>query len=254
MRNNLALFITFLLGLFIIIGVIIAFFLKKKSKVLDFIFAFAFSLLVMLIILDLLPEAIEHLTLKNIHLFLIFSMLGLLLFKLLDNFIPEHAVNTDHKLNAKEEKENITHIGLLATIALIIHNIVEGMAIYLTSCNDISLGLIMSVGVGLHNIPLGIIITTTLNMGNNKKPVKYYACLGSLVISSFIGGLIPYLLNINTVNDTIIGSLLALTLGMLLYIIIFELFPKVIKTKDKKITFAGIITGFLILFLGSFVG
>ena len=32
MRNNLALFITFLLGLFIIIGVIIAFFLKKKSK------------------------------------------------------------------------------------------------------------------------------------------------------------------------------------------------------------------------------
>ena len=251
MRNNLALFITFLLGLFIIIGVIIAFFLKKKSKVLDFIFAFAFSLLVMLIILDLLPEAIEHLSLKNMHLFLLFTMLGLLLFKVLDNFIPEHA---DHKLTVKEEKENIMHIGLLATIALIIHNIVEGMAIYLTSCNDISLGLMMSIGVGLHNIPLGIIITATLNMSNNKKPVKYYACLGSLVISSFVGGLIPYLLNINTVNETVIGSLLALTLGMLLYIIIFELFPKVIKTKDKKITLAGIITGFFILFLGSFVG
>ena len=251
MRNNLALFITFLLGLFIIIGVIIAFFLKKKSKVLDFIFAFAFSLLVMLIILDLLPEAIEHLSLKNMHLFLLFTMLGLLLFKVLDNFIPEHA---DHKLTVKEENENIMHIGLLATIALIIHNIVEGMAIYLTSCNDISLGLMMSIGVGLHNIPLGIIITATLNMSNNKKPVKYYACLGSLVISSFVGGLIPYLLNINTVNETVIGSLLALTLGMLLYIIIFELFPKVIKTKDKKITLAGIITGFLILFLGSFVG
>ena len=250
MRNNLALFITFLLGLFIIIGVIISFFLRKKSKVLDFIFALALSLLTMLIIMDLLPEAIEHLTLRGIHLFLLFSMLGLLVFKFLDNFIPDHE---DHKLTKKEEKQNISHIGLLATVALIIHNLVEGMAIYLTASNDISLGLLMSIGVGLHNVPLGIIITATLNMSDEKK-WKYYVCLGSLFISSFVGGLIPYLLNISTVSNTVIGSLLSITLGMLLYIIIFELLPKVLKTKNKKATILGILVGFLILFLGSFIG
>lgn len=249
MHNTLALFITFLLGFFIIIGVIIAFFLKKQQKVLDFIFAFALSLLTMLILVDLLGHTIEHLGIKHIYLFIIFTCLGLLIFKIIDDFIPEHE---DNKMTKKEEKKNIIHIGLLATIALIIHNFVEGMAIYLTATNDVSLGIMMSIGVGLHNIPLGIIITTTLTNEDNTS--KTLLCIGSLFISSFLGGLFLYLLNINAVSDTIIGSLLALTIGMLLYIIIFELYPKVKKTKNKKITFIGLGCGILITLLSMIMG
>ena len=73
MSNTLALFITFLLGVFILIGTIISFFIKKQDKVLDFIFAFALSLLSMLIIIDLLPEIIEHLGITYIYLFLLFG-------------------------------------------------------------------------------------------------------------------------------------------------------------------------------------
>ena len=249
MHNNLALFITFLLGFFIIIGVIIAFFLKKQQKVLDFIFAFALSILTMLILLDLLGHTIEHLGIKHIYLFILFTCLGLLIFKIIDDFVPEHE---DNKMTKKEEKKNIVHIGLLATIALIIHNFVEGMAIYLTSTNDINLGIMMALGVGLHNIPLGIIITTTLN--NDEKLGKYIFCIISLFISSFLGGLLLYLLNINTVSDVVIGSLLALTIGMLLYIIIFELYPKVKKTKNKKITIIGLISGIVIALISMLLG
>ena len=249
MHNNLALFITFLLGFFIIIGVIIAFFLKKQQKVLDFIFAFALSILTMLILVDLLGHTIEHLGIKHIYLFILFTCLGLLIFKIIDDFVPEHE---DNKMTKKEEKKNIVHIGLLATIALIIHNFVEGMAIYLTSTNDINLGIMMALGVGLHNIPLGIIITTTLN--NDEKLGKYIFCIISLFISSFLGGLLLYLLNINTVSDVVIGSLLALTIGMLLYIIIFELYPKVKKTKNKKITIIGLISGIVIALISMLLG
>ena len=249
MHNNLALFITFLLGFFIIIGVIIAFFLKKQQKVLDFIFAFALSILTMLILLDLLGHTIEHLGIKHIYLFILFTCLGLLIFKIIDEFVPEHE---DNKMTKKEEKKNIVHIGLLATIALIIHNFVEGMAIYLTSTNDINLGIMMALGVGLHNIPLGIIITTTLN--SEEKIGKYIFCIISLFISSFLGGLLLYLLNISTVSDVVIGSLLALTIGMLLYIIIFELYPKVKKTKNKKITIIGLISGVIIALVSMLLG
>ena len=249
MHNTLALFITFLLGFFIIIGVIIAFFLKKQKKVLDFIFAFALSILTMLILVDLLGHTIEHLGIKHIYLFILFTCLGLLIFKIIDDFVPEHE---DAKMTKKEEKKNIVHIGVLATIALIIHNFVEGMAIYLTSANDINLGIMMALGVGLHNIPLGIIITTTLN--SDKNTGKYLFCIISLFISSFLGGLLLYLLNINTVSDIVIGSLLALTIGMLLYIIIFELYPKVKKTTNKKITIIGLITGVIIALIGMFIG
>lgn len=249
MHNTLALFITFLLGLFIIIGVIIAFFLKKQKKVLDFIFAFALSILTMLILVDLLGHTIEHLGIKHIYLFILFTCLGLLIFKIIDDFVPEHE---DAKMTKKEEKKNIVHIGILATIALIIHNFVEGMAIYLTAANDINLGIMMALGVGFHNIPLGIIITTTLN--SDKNTGKYLFCIISLFISSFLGGLLLYLLNINTVSDIVIGSLLALTIGMLLYIIIFELYPKVKKTTNKKITIIGLVTGVIIALIGMFIG
>ena len=249
MHNTLALFITFLLGFFIIIGVIIAFFLKKQKKVLDFIFAFALSILTMLILVDLLGHTIEHLGIKHIYLFILFTCLGLLIFKIIDDFVPEHE---DAKMTKKEEKKNIVHIGVLATIALIIHNFVEGMAIYLTSANDINLGIMMALGVGIHNIPLGIIITTTLN--SDKNTGKYLFCIISLFISSFLGGLLLYLLNINTVSDIVIGSLLALTIGMLLYIIIFELYPKVKKTTNKKITIIGLVTGVIIALVGMFIG
>lgn len=249
MHNTLALFITFLLGFFIIIGVIIAFFLKKQKKVLDFIFAFALSILTMLILVDLLGHTIEHLGIKHIYLFILFTCLGLLIFKIIDDFVPEHE---DVKVTKNEEKKNIVHIGVLATIALIIHNFVEGMAIYLTSANDINLGIMMALGVGIHNIPLGIIITTTLN--SDKNTGKYLFCIISLFISSFLGGLLLYLLNINTVSDIVIGSLLALTIGMLLYIIIFELYPKVKKTTNKKITIIGLVTGVIIALIGMFIG
>ena len=249
MHNTLALFITFLLGFFIIIGVIIAFFLKKQKKVLDFIFAFALSILTMLILTDLLGHTIEHLGIKHIYLFILFTCLGLLIFKIIDDFVPEHE---DAKMTKNEEKKNIVHIGVLATIALIIHNFVEGMAIYLTSANDINLGIMMALGVGLHNIPLGIIITTTLN--SDKNTGKYLFCIISLFISSFLGGLLLFLLNINAVSDIVIGSLLALTIGMLLYIIIFELYPKVKKTTNKKITIIGLVTGVIIALIGTFIG
>ena len=249
MHNTLALFITFLLGFFIIIGVIIAFFLKKQKKVLDFIFAFALSILTMLILTDLLGHTIEHLGIKHIYLFILFTCLGLLIFKIIDDFVPEHE---DAKMTKNEEKKNIVHIGVLATIALIIHNFVEGMAIYLTSANDINLGIMMALGVGLHNIPLGIIITTTLN--SDKNTGKYLFCIISLFISSFLGGLLLFLLNINAVSDIVIGSLLALTIGMLLYIIIFELYPKVKKTTNKKITIIGLVTGVIIALIGMFIG
>ena len=249
MHNTLALFITFLLGFFIIIGVIIAFVLKKQKKVLDFIFAFALSILTMLILVDLLGHTIEHLGIKHIYLFILFTCLGLLIFKIIDDFVPEHE---DAKMTKNEEKKNIVHIGVLATIALIIHNFVEGMAIYLTSANDINLGIMMALGVGIHNIPLGIIITTTLN--SDKNTGKYLFCIISLFISSFLGGLLLYLLNINTVSDIVIGSLLALTIGMLLYIIIFELYPKVKKTTNKKITIIGLVTGVIIALIGTFIG
>ena len=60
MNVKLGLLVTLLLGLFILLGALIAFFIKKKEKVVDFSLGLAFGVITMLVITDLLPEIIEE--------------------------------------------------------------------------------------------------------------------------------------------------------------------------------------------------
>ena len=234
-----ALFIALSLGIYIGIGAILAVLTKRQHKIIDLIFGLAFTLLIMLIITDLLPEAIDLLGISHIWAFLMFGCLGLLLFKVLDSFVPDHL---DSKMTKKDEENNIVHIGILSILALIIHNIIEGMAVYLTASKSVSLGVVMSLGVGLHNVPLGMIVTSVFYQTKQKGYAPFLYIL-LFAISSFFGGFVLYLFNVTALNDFIIGSLLSLTIGMLLYILAFELWPRIRKTKNKKYTIYGLIVG-----------
>mgnify|MGYP003300678971 CR=1 FL=1 len=150
---KLGLLTTLLLGIFIFIGALIALLIKRKEKVVDFSLGLAFGVLIMLGITHMLPETIETLGIKYIYLFIIFTAIGYLLLKLLDKFIPDH--DDDHTTHEDDDK-NLKHIGLVSSIALIIHNIVEGMAIYILATSDIKAAFITCIGIGLHNIPLGL--------------------------------------------------------------------------------------------------
>ena len=72
----IGLVITLLLGIFVLIGALAAFLASKKGQITDFSLGLAFSVIIMLIILDLVPDIIEHLGLKYIWLFLIFTFLN----------------------------------------------------------------------------------------------------------------------------------------------------------------------------------
>ena len=87
----IGLLVTLLLGIFILIGSLIAFIIKKKQKVIDFSLGLAFSVIIMLIILDIIPEIIENMKTKYIWLFLICVVIGYVILKVLDNFIPDHS-------------------------------------------------------------------------------------------------------------------------------------------------------------------
>ena len=216
----IALFITLSLSIFIGIGAILAVLTKRQPKVIDLIMGLAFSLILMLILTDLLPETIELLGIKNLWAFLM--------------------------TKKEENSNNIIHIGILSIIALVLHNIVEGMAIYLTSCKSVTLGAMMSLGVGLHNVPLGMVVTSVFYQAKQKGYTPFLAVL-VFAISSFFGGFILFLFNITVLNDFIIGIFLSFTIGMLLYILVFELWPKVKHSKNRNYSIYGIIMGVLLI-------
>lgn len=244
---------TFLLGIFIIVGAIIAFIAKNNEKFISFSIALAFGVMSTLIIVDLLPEAIEVLEFSQKIYTCLFilagTIAGFVLLKILDKFIPDH---DDDFETEEDDDRNLTHIGLVSSIALVIHNIVEGMAIYLLISSDFKAGIMAIIGVGLHNIPLGMIIASTFYKGNKSIKKTMLIILG-ISLSTFAGGLLVSVPVLSQMMDAIEGVSLTLTIGMLLYIVIMELLPKIIHTKNLKITVIGVISGIFLLVITLFL-
>lgn len=248
-RYVIGLITTLLLGLFIVIGALIALLVNKKSKVIEFSIGLAFGVIVALIITDLLPEIFENLGFRYIYVFLIGTVLGFGILKVLDNFIPDHH---EHKMSKEEINENLVHIGVMTSVALILHNVIEGMAVYSSCLSNAGLGIALTLGIGFHNIPLGMVIASSFyHSTKNLKRTVITVLIVSL--STFLGGAVMYLLKLTEISSMLLGILLSLTLGMLIFIVIDELLPKMSDIRNKKVTFLGVVVGICLLLLSMFV-
>lgn len=245
-----ALLITTGAGLFFLIGLLINRISKNKKGLFIFSLALAFMVMIGLISFDLAPELI-----KNISSYTILNKIivgggsifsGFLILKILDILIPHH--HHDHheeKDDIEEHNDNMYHIGLITSLALIIHNIIEGGAIYLNSIASLKVGLLMALGVGLHNIPLGMEICTTLNLA--KKSLKKKIIPISLItLSTGLGAVLMLLVNIDK-NIIFASILIGITIGMLTYLIIFELLKEIKKNITSIHTIIGLICGMIIV-------
>lgn len=224
--------ITLLFGLPILLGTIVILFCKSSKKLTELSISMAFGVLLFLIFLELIPETLEKLDYLSL---LFYGMIGLLLLKGLDYFIPEH--------HHSKDKHHISHIGFMAAIALLLHNLIEGMALYTALKTNLTLGLLIGIGVGLHNIPMGIIIGSTLKEANYSSFKIILISLG-VSLSTFLGGLLAYFFQ-NVITDYVLGIMLAVTLGMLVYIVFFELLEHIQHQKKENNILGFLIGAFL---------
>ena len=234
----MALLLTLLSGLFFLIGVIVYRFVKHKKELTIGAMACALIVILGLICFDLVPELLE---IKKWYLILC-VVIGLLFLLLIDKLIPHH--HHEHKENdeaTKEHQGHLEHIGFITILALILHNMVESMALYSVASDNLTSGTLMCLGIGLHNLPFGFQIAS--NIKSRSKTVATIL----LVLSGLIGGLIVYAFG--NISEFVTGIIIALTLGMLLYILIFELLKEVWSNIKKKSTICGIIIGITILML-----
>ena len=239
----MGLLITFVLGLFILIGVFLVKISKNTKLIENLSISVALGCMISLAVSDLFPEIYETFS-NKIYLIIIFVVIGVLILKLLDIFIPEH--DHEHGLSHECTEENLLHIGIVSTIAIVLHNIIEGMAVY-SITKSVKVGLLMALGVGLHNIPMGMVIYSTLKKEDKKKRILMILLS---TISTFIGGLLMALIS-SLISDFVIGILLCLTLGMIIYIVFFELLPHVLHSKNKILSIIGILIGILIIIISS---
>ena len=247
------LLLTLIVGLFILGGTLLGFCSKNNKNIINLAIGIAFGVIVALMALELAPEAYENLNVnapwRAIVILITTALIGLLIMNILDNFVPHHEHESHHAHKHKDDtchNEHLSHIGILATIALVIHNVIEGMTLYVTAASSMNAGYLLCVGIGLHNIPLGLLIASTLRAKKQTVITSLF-----LSLSTFVGGIIIYFIS-SVITDFMVGMFIALTLGMLIYIAFVELLGQMIHSENKKITLLGTILGvglFLISFL-----
>lgn len=237
---------TFLLGIFIILGALIANFAESRW-IEQLSIAIALGTMSLLVLGDLLPEALEFLPGKKIPFIFLFAALGIIILKVLDYFMPEH---THHQEEQHSDGAGMAHIGMVTALAIVVHNLIEGMAIYSMSVQSLRLSLLMVLGVGLHNIPMGMIIFSTIK---GERRQTRYAIMTAVTLSTFAGGLMMFSIS-GLLNDFLQGALIALALGMLIYIIFAELLPYVLRSKQKKLSISGVCLGAAIMLFSSLAG
>lgn len=239
----MGLIITFLLGIFFIIGFLFVKFGKNTKKVEMLSISIALGTMSCLIVFDLIPEMFEHLEGLPFIYMILLVLLGVVCLKILDLFVPDH--DHEHGLHHDCSEENLLHIGIVSLVAIVLHNIIEGMAVYSLAMEDVRTGLLVALGVGLHNIPMGMVIASTLDSEPRRKQILSIVVA---TLSTFLGGIIMLLVE-SIISDFVIGVLICITLGMIFYIVLFELIPHVLHSENKKLSLLGIIIGIGIILI-----
>ena len=211
--------LTFIAGFSTMIGTILIFFKEKTNRVVVASLSFASGVMLTVSILDLIPEAITLLNYKSIIEILIitvFMVLGALLTRKIDKCMPEVDNNS---------KKGLYRVGIISMFAIIMHNIPEGIATFMTTSTNLSLGLSLTIAIALHNIPEGISIAVPIyySTGNRKKAL-FYTFISA--ISEPFGALLAFLFLKPFMNNLVMGLLMAVIAGIMSYISFFELLPK----------------------------
>lgn len=237
--NTKAFILTTLAGLSTLLGTIPIFFKIKTNKILVSALSFASGVMITVSIIDLIPESINYLnqTFKIVPTILISSIFivsGIIISMTIDKYI-----------NTKREGE-IYKVGIISMIAIILHNIPEGIATYLSSENNFKLGLSLTIAIALHNIPEGISIAVPLYYAKKSRGKALLYTLSS-ALSEPLGAILAYLFLSKIMNNTIMGLLMAIIAGIMIQISLYELLPTSFKYKNKKQTIIYLIIGILFM-------
>ena len=133
-------------------------------------------------------------------------------------------------------------------IVLIFHNLPEGIATFLSSYQDLTLGIKLAFAIMLHNIPEGISIAIPIyySTGNRKLALKNALISG---MAEPLGAMLAFVFLKNFISEMMISIILIVVAGLMITLSIQELLPEALKYKENKILYLGLLFGLLLVFI-----
>lgn len=246
MNNTLFAFIlTFLAGFSTMLGAIFIFVKNRNPKVIILSsLAFASGVMICVSITDLIPESLslivgEISSIKGIILCVLGIVLGIIISMLIDYYLP------DNKINISGNK-SLFKVGIISMLAIIFHNIPEGIATFVATSSDITLGISLALAIAMHNIPEGISISVPIYYSTKSKKKAFFYTLISALSEPF-GALIAFIFLKNIMSDIILGVLFAIIAGIMMQIAFCELIPTARGYNNNKLFYVFFLVGIIFM-------
>ena len=191
--------------------------------------AFSATVMLLLSITELIPEGFFYLHHRyNIFMASISLFIMLLIGNLISNIVNKK-IDKYQQINS-----SLYRVGVLSMIALMIHNLPEGVLTYLSSLIDIKLGLKMGLAIMLHNIPEGIAIAVPIYYATKSKMKAVKATFIS-GLSEPLGAILAWIFLSRFINNFMISIILLFTAGLMISVAINDIFGEANKYSRKSI-------------------
>ena len=255
---GLAFALTLLAGLSTGAGGLIALFAKQANT--DFLsFALGFSAGVMIYVsmVEIFAEA--RLAAVNVWgssgLWAVTGafFVGMMLIAVIDKLVPSY--ENPHEPRALEDifrkddqtgNAKLLRLGVMAAVAIAIHNFPEGLAAFISVLHDPSVGIAIAIAIAIHNIPEGIAVAVPVYYatGDKRKAFKYSLLSG---LSEPLGALIGFLILLPFMSEALFALVFAAVAGIMIFICLDELLPAAREYGAAHHSVYGIIAGMMVM-------
>ncbi len=238
--NFMALLMTTMAGISTIIGFFAIYVKTKGNNIIPYSLGFSAGVMIIISVIDLLPESLNFFKLKFPFSYSIF-------FSIFFMIIGISIALSCNSIIKKDHKDNLYRIGILSLITLILHNIPEGIITYLTTTIEFKMGLLLSLSIAAHNIPEGICIAIPIYYSTKSKSKTFFMVLVS-ALSELVGAIFSAIFLEKYISNTVIGVLLSLVSGIMLTLALTEILKEAKKYSVNK-TLKALIIGITLAFL-----
>lgn len=213
-------------------GTIAFLFRNPGSRFISMVLGVSGGLMLAVVTFDLLPEAFE---LGGVVLSIVGIAAGVIATTLIDEYLPDFD-------NISKGRGKYFKMGLLMALGLALHNFPEGLAIGSGFTAGNSLGIGLSLVIGMHDIPEGMAVAAPMSISGVKRS-KVLLYTAATAIPTSIGALIGALLG--NISPVFVTLCLSFAGGTMLYIVCGELIPKSRSLFENFLSTLGIIAGII---------
>jgi len=135
-------------------------------------------------------------------------------------------------------------VGIVPTLGIGLHSFIDGIVYSVAFSTSIFTGLLATTGMILHEFPEGIITYLLLIRGGFSKQSSLILSLLAAAATTPLGMLLSYPV-ISRVQGHVLGALLALSSGALIYVGATHLLPQA-ERERKRFSFVAVGAGILV--------